>query len=106
MCRLCIQRDRRRLDDHAVVGSRQTPSTVPCYLSVVPSLPDIIRAARIERGITMRELAARCGLADSTLATIAYGGRANRASLEKLAAYLNIPVQQLETARAAGSRDE
>jgi transcriptional regulator with XRE-family HTH domain len=73
------------------------------------SLTSIVRAARAARGMTKSEFAAAVGLAPSTLASVEYGGRPSRLTIEKLAAYLQRPACELDpvgraTGRSGGRR--
>jgi len=75
------------------------------------SLRGIVRAARDERGMTKAEFAAAVGVSQATLASIEYGGRPSLVTIEKLAAYLKVPVRDLDpegsaTGRSGGLRQK
>ena len=68
------------------------------------SLSEIVRLARATRQMTKAEFAAEVGMAQSTLASVEYGGRPNRVTVEKLAAFLGRPVCELDPDGAARGR--
>jgi transcriptional regulator with XRE-family HTH domain len=62
----------------------------------MPQLKDIVRSARLERGLTMTEFAAAAGLSQSAVACLEYGGRATLPTIQRLASFLQRPVQELD----------
>jgi transcriptional regulator with XRE-family HTH domain len=68
------------------------------------SLAEMVRAARVERGLSKAQFCAATGLSGTTLATVEYGGRASRLTLDKLAAFLDVPASELDPSCAARQR--
>jgi transcriptional regulator with XRE-family HTH domain len=62
----------------------------------MPQLKDIVRSARLERGLTMTEFAAAVGLSQGAVACLEYGGRATLPTIERLASFLQRPVNELD----------
>jgi transcriptional regulator with XRE-family HTH domain len=68
------------------------------------SLAEIVRAARVERGLSKAQFCAATGLSGTTLAMVEYGGRASRVTIDKLAAFLDVPASELDPSGAALQR--
>ncbi len=60
------------------------------------SLKDIVRAARIERNMSLSEFAAAVGISEGVLASMEYGGRPSQPMVDRLAAFLQRPVTDLD----------
>jgi transcriptional regulator with XRE-family HTH domain len=68
------------------------------------SLAEIVRTARVARGLTTAQFCKATGLSHSTLATIEYGGRPSLMTLAKLATFLKVPADELDPQNAAYKR--
>ena len=67
-------------------------------------LAAIVRTARAERRLSTAQFCAAAGLSRRTLATVEYGGRSSQATLAKLAAFLHVPLSELDPRDAEFTR--
>lgn len=70
----------------------------------MPCLKDIVRSARHARNMTLAEFAGVVGVCEGVVASIEYGGRPSQRTLEKLATFFHLSVNELSPGGSALKR--